>query len=250
MTNTAHNAIPLPDDTLGELGENLLVGWQSVLLGLRHQYTATADKFVDEILICVSEKQINDALHRFVVQNVGMLHELYMTLHDDSLTLYATIDIKGIFAKVSCDFRLVGATLSANMQRFVFEQLSDTQIIEFYSKTWWYVPAVKTGVPLYRKLAKADPLPFILQKIKVKDEPFAVHKGNIIYLDIHRYLAKQKTILGYLAKAQVNHAYIKDGSLLLKVQPNFGEILRFGVSGEDIITEKDNPSNLKNQRKA
>lgn len=249
MTDTAYHSNSLSDDTFGDLGDNLLTGWQSVITGLRHQYTVAADKFIDEILICVSEKQVNDALHRFVVQNVGMLHELYMTLHEDWLRLYATIDIQGVFTKVSCDFRLVGATLSADMQRFVFEQLSDTQIIEFYSKTWWYVPAVKTGVPLYRKLAKADPLPFLLQKIKVKDEPFAVHKGNIIYLDIHRYLANQKTLLGYLAKAQVNHAYIQDGSLLLKVQPNFGEILRFGVSGEDIITEKDNPNNAKKQNK-
>lgn len=242
--------LELPFDPMANLGDNLLIGWQTFISNLRHSYISTADSLIDELLIQVTEEQVNNALHKFVVQNVGMLHELYMTLHDDWLRLYATVDIKGVFAKVACNFRLVGATLSKDTQRLVFEQLSDTEILTLHSKKWWYVPAAKTGVGVYKKVTGADPLPFLLQKIKVKDEPFAVHKGEYIYLDIHRYLAKQETILGYLAKAQVNDAHTKTGNLLLKVQINFGELLTLGEAGEDIITEKDSPDRKKKKRDA
>lgn len=223
--------------------EVLLGSWQQLMGNLKTSYVNTTDRLIDEVYITLSQEQVNDALAKFVTNNVDMLLNLRMDLHQNWLRLYCTVNIMGIFASVYSDFRLVDATLTGKTQRFVFEQISNTQIVEFHSKKWWQVPAAKLGVKLYRTVMRADPLPFLLSKIKVKNEPFATHKGNYIYLDINRYLAKQKTIIKTLQKVQINHAETKNHELILKAQLNPAELINFGTSGEDIITEKDNPNN-------
>lgn len=228
-------------DTKKSLAESLLDAWQSGLENLKHSYITTAGTLIDEVLIKLSEEQVNDAFHRFVVDNVDMILNLRTDLHDEHLRLYCTVDFRGIFASVACNFRLVNAMLTADTQRFVFEQLSDTEILELHSKKWWQAFVARRAVSLYKTLMRRDPLGFILSKINVKGEPFASQKGNIIYLDIHRYLAKQKKILGTLKKVQVNDGYTQEDKLILRLQPNFAELLSFGDSGEDIITERDNP---------
>lgn len=226
-------------------GEFLLSTWQTLKGNIKHSYVSTADKYFDEIIVRLSEEQVNDALRQFVTLNVDMVHDLHLDLHDDWLRLHTTVYFKGIFASLATNLRLVGADINADTQRFVFEQISNTDIIDLHSKNWLHAFAAKNALKLYRTLLKKDPLPAILQAITVKEEPFAVHKGNYIYLDIHRYLAKQKKILSYLAKAQVNTGHTCEKNLLLKVQINFGELLNFGEAGEDIITEKDNPDSHK-----
>lgn len=254
MNDTAHTeptAIRLAVDfSKQSLTENLLLAWQSILGTLKHGYINTADTLIDEVLVMMTEQQINDALKTFVTDNVNMILLLKMELHNDWLRLYCTIDFKGIFASVACNFRLVQGQLTSETQRFVFEQLSDVEILTLHSKKWWQGVVAQWGIKLYRTITKKDPLPLVLNKIIVKKEPFAMYKGNIIYLDIHRYLAKQTKILNYLKKVQVNDADTKDGKLLLKLEPNFTEIFSFGDSGEDIITEKDNPDRKKERGKS
>lgn len=241
------NAINIDFDSEHSLMDAFISAWQSLLKSIKNSYVTTADSFIDEILIKLSEQQVNDALHQFVVKNVDMVHELYMHFHDDWLTLYVTVSVKGVFAKVSCDFRLVQAIISADAQRFVFEQLSDVNIIELHTKQWWQAPAAKAGVGVYKTLMRQDPLGFALSKITVKDLPFATYKGKFIYPDIHRYLAKQTKIINMLRKVQVNHGATGIDKLLLKLQINFAEVLSFGDYGEDIITEKDNPDRQSNK---
>lgn len=222
--------------------EVLLGSWQQLMGNLKTSYVNTTDRLIDEVYITLSQEQVNDALAKFVTNNVDMLLNLRMDLHHNWLRLYCTVNVMGIFASVYSDFRLVDASLTGKVQRFVFEQIGNTEIVELHSKKWWQVPAAKLGVKLYRTVMRADPLPFLLSKIKVKNEPFATHKGNYIYLDIHRYLAKQKKILKTLQKVQINHAETKNHELILKAQLNPAELISFGTSGEDIITEKDNPN--------
>lgn len=241
--HSSNIALDLSEDSFKKpLADSLLDAWQSLLTSLKHSYVTTADSLIDEVIIKISEEQINDALAKFVTANVGMILNLRVALHDDWLRLYCTVDFKGLFASVACNFRLVNIQINADVQRFVFEQLSDTEVIELHSRAWWQAPTAKTSVNLYRSLLRKDPLGFILNKIIVKGEPFASYKGNLIYLDIHRYLAKQTKILNTLKKVQVNDGDTKTEKLLLKVQLNFAELLSFGDSGEDIITEKDNPA--------
>lgn len=237
--------IELQLNPLAGVADNLLLAWQSVLANTKHGYLSLTDSLFDELLIQVKEKQINDALYRFVTQNVQMVHDLHLDLHDNWLRLYATIYTSGVYASVATNLRLVGAEISPNIQRLIFEQISKTDILDLHSKKWWQASAAKFGVAAYRKITGNDPLPFLLQKIKVKDEPFAVHKGEYIYLDISRYFAGKTHITNYFKKAQVNDATTKEANLLLKLQINFGELISFGEAGEDIITEKDNPNRQK-----
>lgn len=238
-------AIDITLDLAGSLADNAALLWQTVLQQLKSGYLTLASRLTDEILIRISQQQVNDALHRFITQNVQMLHDLHLDIHDDWLRLYATVDIMGIFARVACNLRVVQIQLDGETQRLVFEQLSNTDILQLYSKKWYQAPAARLGVSLYRGVLRKDPLPFILQKIKVKNEPFATHKGRFIYLDIHRYLKGQPKILSYLTKAQINDGHTLANNLLLNVQINFGELVRFGESGEDIISDEDDPKQQK-----
>lgn len=238
------NTIPADADVQNSLEDAIFQIWQNLKHHIQHSYVSTADKYLDEIVICLSEQQINDALLRFVTRNVDMVKDLHVDLHDDWLRLYATIYFRGIFASVATNLRLVDVTLSADSQRFVFEQIAQTDILSLHSKNHLHALGAKAALKSYRTALKKDPLPAILQAITVKDEPFAVHKDNYIYLDIHRYLAKQKKILGYLGKAQVNTGSTIEKNLLFKVKVNFGNLFNFGEAGENIITEKDNPEHL------
>lgn len=239
MTSTTDN---LHNDTIAAF-------WQHLKTQASQRYLAITDDLFDEMVIRLSQQQVNDALHQFVTQNVDMLHDLHLELQDDWLRLYATLDVAGVYASVATNLRLVHATLTHDTQRFVFEQISHTDVLCLHSRNWLHGVLAKTALKLYHLVLRKDPLPFALQKIEVKGEPFAVHKGNYIYLDIHRYLAKQKKILGYLAKAQVNDADTIRDNLLLKLQINVTELLNFGEAGERIISEKDNPA-LKEQDSA
>lgn len=238
------DGIALYFDAQSSIMDALSGAWQSLVSSVKSSPVAH-DGVFDEILIKLSAKQVNDAMHDFIVKNVDMLHDLHLELHDDWLRLFCTLDIQGVFASVSCDLRLVQAVINGNVQRFVFEQLSDTKIIELHSKSWWHVPAAKMALKLYKLIMRQDVLGFALSKIEVKNRPFATHKGNIIYLDIHRYLAKQTKILNMLKKVQVNDGYTKTDKLLLKLQVNFSEMLNFGQSGDNIITEDDKPNTPK-----
>lgn len=245
VADLAENGIGIDFNSENSFFEAIISAWQSLLVNLKHGYVKTADSLFDEILIKLSQEQVNDALYKFVVQNVDMMHALSMDLHDDWLRLHATVDIKGVFAKVSCDFRLVQAIITGEKQRFVFEQLSDVNIIEFHSKTWWYVPVAKLGIKGFKLFNKQDLLAFGLSKIDVKGLPFATHKGRFIYLDINRYLAKNTKIINTLQKVQVNHGATGVDKLLLKLQINFAQMLNFGSDNDNIISEKDNPQHQK-----
>lgn len=227
--------------------ENVFLSIQSTLSSVKHSYTTTAGDLVDEILITGSQAQINDALNQFVVKNVGMILELRLDLLDDFLRLYCTADLLGMHLSVASNFKLTEIRLDRHVQRVVFEQISDTDILTLHSKSWWKTPSIKFAVNAYRTLLKKDPLPFLLSlSPKLKGRPFIEYKGNIIYLEIGRWLPAD--IKKYLKKVQINHATIEHEQLILKAQPNFSEILSFGDPNADIITEKDNPNYPNNKK--
>lgn len=225
------------------LMESVVAGIQNTLGNLKHSYATTAGNLVDEIWVTGSQAQINNALNRFVVKNVGMVLELRLELFDGFLRLYCTADILGMHLSVASNFKLTEARLDRHIQQFAFEQISNTDIITLHSKSWWKTPVIKFAISAYRLLLKKDPLPFLLSlSPKLKGKPFIEYKGNVIYLEIGRWLPDD--IKNYLKKAQVNHAIVKKEQLILKVQPNFGDILSFGDPNSPIITEKDNPNKV------
>ena len=208
--------------------ENLLdsitASIQNTLTSIKQSYTNAAGDLIDEIYVTGSQEQVNDALNEYVVQNVDMVLDLHLELLDGFLRLYCTADLLDMHLSVACNFKLTEARLDRHVQRFAFEQIS-----------------IYFAISAYRTLLRKDPLPFLLSlSPKLKGKPFIEYKGNIIYLEIGRWLPDD--IKGYLKKAQVNHGVVKKEQIVLKVQPNFGDILSFGDSNSPIITEKDNPN--------
>ncbi|WP_066801436.1 hypothetical protein [Moraxella oblonga] len=220
---------------------NLLNSWQNNLNTLKHNYATATNNLTDEFLITVSEQQINDALAQFVVKNVGLLLDLKLQLSDNSMRLYCTANFLGLYLSVYADFRLVQIRADKYIQQVVFEQISDTQIVDLYAKKWYKSFAIKHAIKLYRTLLKKDPLPFLLSlSPKLKGKPFIEYKGNFIYLEIGRWFPE--SIKNKIKKIQITHAQTLPEQLLIKAQPNFGEILSFGDPNANIITEKDNPN--------
>lgn len=229
--------------------ENIIISIQNAFTGIKHNYTIAASDLVDEVYITRTQKQINDALTQFVVKNVDMILELRLELLDGFLRLYCTADLLGMHLAVASNFKLTEARFDRHVQRFAFKQISDTDIITLHSKSWWRAPMVKFTVCTYRYLLKKDPLPFLLSlSPKLKGKPFVEYKGNVIYVEIGRWLPND--FKKYLKKVQINHAVVKKEQLILKAQPNFGEILSLGDPNADVITAKDNPNHPDNQKSA
>lgn len=244
-TDFSTDATSLTDTSVlaGKFGDGFLLGWQQIFGNIKHSYSKVADNLVDEILVSLSQKQVNDALYQFVTKNVGLLHNLKLDIHDGWLRLTCTVDTMGIFATVASNFELVHLQLDRHTQRLVLRQISNTEVIELHSKQWYKAPAARFAVASYRLITGKDPLPFILSSIKIKGIAFTEHKGDVIYLEIGRWLKGNETIMNTLKKAQVNTGTLKTQQLLLKIQPNFGDILSLGDPNADIISEKDNPDN-------
>lgn len=198
-------------------------------------YEKFEDFSAQEILAPVTEQQINDALQKFVVKNVNAIMDLYLEIHDGWLRLYATINFKGIFAKLSVDLSLVHVQLDRYRQRLVFGQLSDTQVLSLYSESYPKRKAIDMAIWVFHKVLKKDPLGLILGKINL-----ARQKEEILYLDIGRWLQKNKKIMETLKKVQVNHGLLAEQQLLLKVSINLADVVNLGT-GTQLITEADNP---------
>lgn len=230
------------DDVTNTFIENLFASWQTTLGNIKHSYATTADTWVDEILATISEEQINEALRNFVVKNVGLLLQLSLQLHDDHLRLYCTANFLGMHLSVASNFKLIQIRLDRHIQRLVLQQISPTDIYDLHTKSWYKAPAIRFAIGCYRWWFKKDPLPFLLSlSPKLRGLPFIEYKGNVIYLEIGRWLSDE--IKTRLQKVQVNNGEIQKEQLVLRVQPNFADILSFGDPNADIITEKDNPQN-------
>lgn len=241
ITEHSHTNTIEYDTTTATILDNLLDGWQSFLGDIKHSYSTTADSLMDEILITLSQDQVNEALNTFVVKNVRLLLELRLELFDDSIRLYCTAEFLGMYLSVASNFRLVQVRLDRHIQRFTFEQIANTDIFTLHTKKWYLAPLMRLGIRAYRTLLRRDPLPFLLSlSPKIKGQTFIDYKGRFIYLDIGRYF--NDTIKNYLKKVQINDGVIKKEQLILKAQPNFGEILSFGDGDGDVITAKDNPN--------
>lgn len=199
-------------------------------------YEAFEDFTTQEFLAPVSEKQINEALEKFVVKNVNAIMDLYLEVHDGWLRLYATVNYKGIFAKLAVNLSLIHVQLDRYRQRFVFGQISDTEVLSLYSDNYAKTKAIQAGIWAYRKFTKQDPLGMILGKINLVRQ-----KEEVLYLDIGRWLQKNQKIMDTLYKVQVNHGFLAEQQLMLKVSINIADVINLGT-GAQLITEADNPN--------
>ncbi len=227
------------DDFFENLGyrfdESFSDGWDRLTQSIKDLYNRTTDKLEDELALPLTQAYVNDALKTYVTDNVKAILELRVEIHADWFRLYCTVDAGGIYAEVASNFRLVHAQLDRNVQRFVFGQLTYTDILNLRCESYLKRQGIKLFIWFCHRILKKDPLGFILSYIDV-----ARAKSEIIYIDINRWLKSNKKIIGILHKAQVNYGELEEEQLILKAQINYRDLLSSN-SNEDIISEKDEP---------
>lgn len=177
---------------------------------LKQAYQKAEDYIEDEREFPMSQVFLNATFQRFVTDNVKMLKDLHADLHDDWLRLYATLDYNGLSITLSVDLKLALMELNKKTQLIVFEQISETTILDAKYPSIFHKGGVKCALWFYQKVLNKDPLGMILEKlnvIKVKDD--------LLYLDLNRWLGKNKSIIETLAKVNVNHAVLREAQLVV-----------------------------------
>ena len=223
------------DSIADRFDESFSDGWERLSQAVKTIYDRTTDKFEEELSLPVAQIYVNDALQKFVTDNVKAILELRVEIHDDWFRLYCTIDVGGIYAEVASNFSLVHVQLDRNVQRFVFGQLTYTDVLNLRCESFIKRQGLKLFIWFYHSVLKKDPLGFILSYINI-----ARAKEEIIYLDINRWLKKNKKIMSTLYKVQVNYGELEEEQLVLKTQINYRDLLASNAN-EDIISDKDEP---------
>lgn len=202
----------------------------------QHLYEKFTDATEQEFLVPITEQQVNLALDQFVTKNVDAVLDLHLDLHDNWLRLHATVDVQGIFAKLNVDLRLVHVQLDRHRQRFVFGQLSDTRVETLHTNHYLKTKVIRFALWVFHTVLKKDPLGLILGKINLTRQ-----KEDILYLDIGRWLNKNKKIMSTLKKVQINHGFLAEQQLVLKANGNISELISVGGKTQ-LISEDDNPN--------
>lgn len=243
MQQTQQTISNSPNQSYEEFDEgmrfNIAEVWSYVTEKVKSVYGKAADSIDDEFSLPVSQDQVNAALKKFVTNNVKQILEIRVELHDGWFRLFCTIDVAGIYAEVASNFGLVHVQIDRDVQRFVFAQQTNTDVLNLRCDSFLKRQGIKMAIWFYHSVLKKDPLGFILSKINI-----ARPKDNIIYLDINRWLKRNKKIISTLHKVQVNYGLVEEEQLVLKTKVNIRDLFANNAI-EDIITPDDEPELLK-----
>ena len=188
---------------------------------IRRVYQKAEDFIEEERDFPISQVFLNATFQRYVTNNVQILEDLHADLHDDWLRLYATINVKGMHFVLSVDLKLIQMEMNKDAQLIVFEQISNTQIIEATYPSTLYKMVVNAALFFYQKILKSDPLGMILEKfnvVSVKDE--------LLYLDLNRWLGNKRSIMDTLNKVHINHAELRETELVVVGNVNLTAVFR------------------------
>ena len=186
---------------------------------IRRVYQKAEGFIEDEREFPLSQVFLNATFQRFVTDNVKMLQDLHADLHDDWLRLYATLNYNGLDITLSVDLKLVQMELNKTTQLIVFEQISDTKVIDAKYPNFLYKMGVRLALCFYQKVLNDDPLGMILEKLKVIKV-----KDDLLHLDLNRWLGKQRSIIDTLAKVHVNHAVLREAELVVMGNVNIAAL--------------------------
>ena len=186
---------------------------------IRQVYQKAEGFIEDEREFPMSQVFLNATFQRFVTDNVKMLQDLHADLHDDWLRLYATLNYNGLDITLSVDLKLVQMELNKTTQLIVFEQISDTKVIDAKYPNFLYKMGVRLALCFYQKVLNDDPLGMILEKLKVIKV-----KDDLLHLDLNRWLGKQRSIIETLAKVHVNHAVLREAELVVMGNVNIAAL--------------------------
>ena len=202
---------------------------------IRQVYQKAEGFIEEEREFPVSQVFLNATFKRFVTDNVKILEDLHADLHDDWLRLYATINVKGMHLVLGVNLKLVQMEFNKDMQLIVFEQISNTEIIEARYPSIWMKMAVKCAVFFYHNFLHSDPLGPILQKFNVIEV-----KDDLLHLDLNRWLGKNRSIMQTLNKVHVNHAELRETELVVVGNVNLAAVFsKLAVSRMSSTFEDD-----------
>ncbi len=196
----------------------------------------------------ISQVFLNATFKRFVTDNVKILEDLHADVHDDWLRLYATLNVKGLYTIVSVDLKLIQMELNKDMQLIVFEQISETQVIEATFKNIWMKIGFKSALFFYQKVLRKDPLGMILEKFEVINV-----KDDLLHLDLNRWLGKNRSIMDTLNKVHVNHAELRETELVVIGNVNLMALFnkvnnnKFNTWHEDLAEDEITPIQQKQE---
>lgn len=192
----------------------------SVFKRLRKVYQKAEEFIEEERDFSLSQVFVNATMERYVTENVDMMQDLHADLYDGWLRLYTTLDVKGLHTTLSVDLKLIQMEMNQNVQLMVFEQISNTQVIEAKFKNIFQKWGFYIAIWYYQKFREEDPLGKILEHfdiVKVKDE--------LLYLDLNRWLGKKASIIETLSKVHVNRARVRPAELIVWGNVNLAAIL-------------------------
>ena len=188
---------------------------------IRQVYQKAEGFIEDEREFPLSQVFLNATFQRFVTDNVKALKDLHADLHDDWLRLYATLDYNGMVITLPVALKLVQMDLNKDRQLIVFEQISDTQVIDAKYPNMFYKIGVRCALFFYQRILNKDPLGMILEKlgvIKVVDD--------LLHLDLNRWLGKSRSVIDTLSKVHVNHAVLREAELVVIGNVNLAALFR------------------------
>jgi hypothetical protein len=192
----------------------------SVFKRLRKVYQKAEEFIEEEREFSLSQVFVNATMERYVTENVDMMQDLHADLYDGWLRLYTTLDVKGLHTTLSVDLKLIQMEMNQNVQLMVFEQISNTQVIEAKFKNIFQKWGFYIAIWYYQKFREEDPLGKILEHfdiVKVKDD--------LLYLDLNRWLGKKASIIETLSKVHVNRARVRPAELIVWGNVNLAAIL-------------------------
>lgn len=180
----------------------------------------------------ISEKFLNATLERFVVDNLhSWMKDLHLDLHDDWLRLYTTLEFgRHTHFELSVDLRLVEMKINHHQQLFVFEQLSDTQVIQARFPQKWQGWLAHSALFILQEIVQKDPLGWILSEkgmtfiLKRPYKVVEIHNG-LLHLDIMQWIGKNKAIINTLKKVNILDGSTSEQSLNMKGKIYLDEIL-------------------------
>lgn len=207
----------------------------NIVKRIRQVYQKAEGFIEEEREFPVSQVFLNATFKRFVTDNVKILEDLHADLHDDWLKLYATLNVNGMHLVLSVDLKLVQMELNKDMQLIVFEQISNTQVIEASYPNVWYKMGVNAALFFYQKVLKKDPLGMILEKFEV-----ITVKDELLHLDLNRWLGKNRSIMDTLNKVHVNHAELRETELVVIGNVNLTALFSKFREDKDPDWDEDN----------
>ena len=202
----------------------------SVVKRLRKVYQKAEEFIEEEREFSLSQVFVNATMERYVTENVSIMQDLHADLYDGWLRLYTTLDVKGLHTTLSVYLKLIQMEMNQDVQLMVFEQISNTQVIEARFKNIFLKWGFHIAIWYYQKFREEDPLGKILehyQIISVKDD--------LLYLDLNRWFGKKPSIIETLGKVHVNRARVRPAELIVWGNVNLAAILY--PSSEDDVDE-------------